>query len=132
MSDWDLDEEVGTARLEAMIRELYDVLFADVLVGFLFEPHDKEMLIASQQRWLRSHLGRRSETWQGRSIRASHEHLPILSGHFDRRHFVLRGLLERWEIPDHVRDEWLQLDQSLRPLVLNLGAERRDQMLEDE
>ena len=123
---WNLDEELGVGQLEPMIREFYDTLFDDVLVGFLFTPHDKESLVASQMRWLRAHLGDRSGSWDGGSIRALHEHLPILAGHFDRRHYVLRQLLQRWDVPAHVQDEWLRLDESLRPLVINLGAAAAD------
>ena len=131
MSDWNLDEELG-ADLEPMIREFYDELFDDVIVGFLFQPHDKEELIASQIRWLRAHLGDRAGTWDGGSIRKIHARLPILSGHFDRRHHILKLLLERWDVPDRVREEWLLLDAALRPLVLNLGAIERDRILSDE
>ena len=132
MSDWNLDDEVGADRLEAMITEFYDELFDDVIVGFLFQPHDKQELIASQLRWLRAHLGDRAGTWNGGSIRKIHQHVPILAGHFDRRHHILKLLLERWEIADHVRDEWLELDAALRPLVLNLGAMERDRILSSE
>lgn len=127
---YDLDEQVP--ELEALIREFYDALFVDVLVGFLFQPHDKEALIASQIRWLRAHLGDRKGTWGGGSIRAIHANLPILAGQFDRRHHVLEELLGKWEVPREVRDEWLLLDKSLRPLVLNLGAVSRDRFLEEE
>lgn len=129
---YNLDAAVGPERLEAIVRELYDLLFDDVLVGFLFAPHDKETLIASQQRWLRAHLGDRAGEWHGGSIRALHHHLPILPGHFDRRHFLLKGILERHEVPEHVREEWLSLDLALRPLVLNLGAAERDRILRQD
>lgn len=132
MSDWNLDEELGEGRLDAMLTEFYDELFADVIVGFLFLPHDKAELIASQGRWLRGHLGDRAGSWTGGSIRTVHQHLPILPGQFDRRHYILKQLLERWEVPAHVRDEWLRLDAALRPLVLNVGATRRDRILAGE
>lgn len=127
---YDLDIEVPD--LAVMIREFYDALFDDIIVGFLFQPHDKEALIASQVRWLRAHLGNRSEKWDGGSIRSLHAHLPILAGQFDRRHHLLVELLQRWDVPNAVRDEWLQLDRSLRPLVLNLGAAERDRILGEQ
>lgn len=114
-----------------MISEFYDELFDDVIVGFLFHPHDKADLIASQLRWLRAHLGDRMGTWDGGSIRKIHAHLPILAGHFDRRHHILVGLLDRWDVPEHVHDEWIALDASLRPLVLNVGAIERDRILSE-
>ncbi len=127
---YQLDREVPD--LEPMIREFYDELFDDVIVGFLFQPFDKEKLVASQIRWLRAHLGNRSGDWDGGSIREIHQRLPILAGQFDRRHFLLRQVLERWKVPEHVQMEWIRLDQALRPLVLNLGAMQRDRVLEEE
>lgn len=129
---WNLAEEVGGEEtLAALIREFYDLLFEDVLVGFLFQPHDKERLITSQIAYLKAHLGDRSGVYDGPTIRRAHEKVPILPGHFDRRHKVLTDLLERWNVPEHVKAEWLTLDQSLRQFVVNLGATRRGSLLED-
>lgn len=127
MTDFNLDREVP--QLEQLVTEFYDALFDDVIIGFLFQPHDKRELVVSQMKWLRAHLGDRAGVWDGASIRAIHQHLPILSGMFDRRHQILVEVLDRWDVPDVVREEWLTLDASLRPLVLNLGAIERDRIL---
>lgn len=126
-----VDELGGRDRLEAMMREFYDALFDDVLVGFLFQPHDKEQLIASQMDYVYAHLGNRAGTYDGPTIRGAHAKVPILPGHFDRRHKILADLLERWEVPEHVRNDWLRLDQSLRKFVVHLGATERDRLLSD-
>ena len=34
--------------------------------------------------------------------------------------------VEEWEVPEHVREEWLELDLSLRKFVVSMGATRRD------
>lgn len=128
---WDLDEELGEGTLAAICTDLYDQMFDDILIGFLFANSHKPSLIESQQEWLRAHLGRRAQKWSGPSIRTIHRQLPILSGHFDRRHFILRGLLDKYEVPEHVREAWLDLDLSLRTLVLNVGAQQRDALLQD-
>ena len=129
MADWNIDAEVGEGALEAVVTELYDRLFDDIIVGFLFRDSHKPSLIESQQNWVRAHLGDRAQTWDGPSIRTIHKTLPILSGQFDRRHQILREVLEAHEVPEHVRDAWLELDSALRPLVLNLGAEEIDRRL---
>jgi len=124
---WNLVEELGgEERFRAMMQDFYDRLFDDVLVGFLFQPHDKERLIESQMAYLSAHLGDRSGTYEGPTIREAHARLPILAGHFDRRHKVLADVLEEWEVPEHVREEWLELDLSLRKFVVSMGATRRD------
>ncbi len=129
--NWNLVDEVGgPARMEALMRDFYDRLFDDVLVGFLFQPHDKEHLIRSQIAYVTAHLGDRSGRYDGPTIREAHNDVPVLPGHFDRRHYILREVLEEHGVPEHVRKAWLDLDQSLRKFVVNLGATRRDQMLE--
>lgn len=128
---WNLDQELGD-DLEPIVRSFYDKLFVDIMVGFFFQPHDKDHLIESQISWLRSNLGDRSGSYSGPSIRAAHEKLPILVGHFDRRHELLKQTLEEFDIPDQVRDEWLSLDQKLRPLVVKMGASARDEILAED
>ena len=47
MADWTLIDRVGgEAALRALLRDFYDRLYDDMIVGFLFQPHDKEALIA--------------------------------------------------------------------------------------
>ena len=130
---WNLVEEVGGEQaMEALMRDFYDRLFDDVIVGFLFQPHDKERLIASQIAYVTAHLGDRSGTYDGPTIRKAHEEVPVLPGQFDRRHFLLREVLFAHDVPEHVREAWLALDESLRRFVVHLGATKRDQLLNSE
>lgn len=130
-ADWDVDEELGEGKLEAIVTDLYDQMFDDILIGFLFRDSHKPSLIESQQEWVRAHIGRRAVKWTGPSIRTIHRQLPILVGHFDRRHFILRQLMEKHDVPQHVADAWLGLDAALRTLVLNVGAQQRDALLQE-
>ena len=130
MSDWDVIEEVGgRAAIEEMMRHFYDRLFDDVIIGFFFADSDKEALVQSQIAYVRANLGGRHGDYQGPPIRKAHADLPILSGHFDRRHQILAETLEAFDVPQHVREAWLDLDTSMREMVLNHGAQKRDDML---
>ena len=130
-ADWSLDEALGGAdRLDAILEDLYARLYADVMVGFFFLPHDRQALIAHQRDYLRAHLGRREGRYTGRSLAKAHAHLPILPGHFDRRHRLLVQVLEAHAVPAHVREAWLALDLAARPLVVRLGGAARDAMNE--
>ncbi len=120
--DWDVIEEVGGREvMEAMMRRFYDRLFDDLFVGFLFEGHDKERLIASQMAYIHAHLGGRQGDYKGPSIRKAHEEMTIFVGHFDRRHKVLEEVLREFDVPEEVREAWLELDRSLRELVVSSG-----------
>lgn len=127
MPKWDLIEEVGGEEaMLALMRRFYDRLFDDVMVGFFFANSDKEALVRSQIQYVHAHLGARRGDYEGPSIHSAHAELPILSGHFDRRHQILSEVLEEFEVPEHVRQAWLALDRSMRPMVLRQGKDARE------
>jgi truncated hemoglobin YjbI len=129
LADWNLIEECGgEAALKTLLRDFYDRIFDDVIIGFLFANSDKEALIESQFDYVTSVLGDRSGSYDGPTIRAAHQNLPILGGQFDRRHMLLKVVLLEYGVPEHVMDAWLELDQSLRDFVVNMGAAKRDEL----
>lgn len=130
MADWDIIEEVGgEGAMQTLMRRFYDRLFDDIIIGFFFDNSDKEALIASQIAYVHAHLGSRKGSYEGPSIRDAHSDLPILVGHFDRRHKILGEVLEEFDVTDRVRKAWLELDQAMREMVINQGAQRRDELL---
>lgn len=119
---FNLAEELGGEdALRALLRDFYDRLFADVLIGYFFARSDKELLIDSQYHYLTAHLGDRSGTYEGPSIRRAHEALGILPGHFDRRHKLLEDVLNAHSVPAHIAEAWLSFDTTLREFVLREG-----------
>jgi hemoglobin len=130
MADWTLIDRVGgEAALRALLRDFYDRLYDDMIVGFLFQPHDKEALIAHQFDYVCAHIGIKTTRYTGRSMREAHRHLPILAGQFDRRHQLLRDVLRDHDVPADVQEVWLTLDTSLREFILSRGAMERDRIL---
>ncbi len=128
MQDWDVIEEVGgTKAMQRLMSRFYDRLFDDVMIGFFFVNSDKEALIRSQIDYVHAHLGGRHGDYSGPSIRRAHAELPILAGHFDRRHQILREVLEEFDVPERVQKAWLQLDRSMRSMVLKQGKDVRQQ-----
>ena len=115
----------GPARLREIIERFYERLFSDLLVGFFFEASDQEKLVESQVDYLLTHLGDHRGRYQGPSIRHAHAGLPITSGHFDRRHQILREVLLEYEVEDSLREAWLSFDLALRPLVVTEGEKNR-------
>lgn len=124
---WTLSEAVGgRERLHEMVDDFYRRLFDDPIIGFLFQGHDRQRLIDMQIEYLRARLGDEDVDYSGQPIRGAHEDLPITVGHFDRRHQILKDVLDEWDVPDHVREAWVELDASLRDLVVRTGKEARD------
>ena len=127
---WDLDSELGgSSALEALITDFYDRLFADLMIGFFFLPHDKTRLIAHQLSYVRANLGAHRTRYEGTPMRRAHAHLPILGAHFDRRPTILSEVLRAHHVPEHVVTAWLDLDARLRPLIVRTGGKARDAIL---
>jgi hemoglobin len=118
-------EVLGEEKIRAILQALYDQLFVDPIVGFLFEGKDKAHIVEQQVAFTCRFLGG-PQRYTGKPLPEAHATLPLLPGHFDRRHHVLATLLEQQGVPDEVKRAWLHIDQSLRPSVLAAGEEARD------
>ena len=125
------DDLGGEPALRAVLRTLYDRLFEDRMIGFLFAGRDKERLIEHQLWFTAAFLGGPNR-YEGKSIREAHAELPILPGQFDRRHTILKQVLEQHHVPAAVRDEWLRVDASLRTSVLRSGEDARERAKREE
>ena len=119
----------GEARVRAVLQSLYDKLFADPIVGFLFQPFDKQHIVLTQLPFTCKFLGGPQE-YAGRPLPEVHSKLPLLPGHFDRRHKLLEQTLEEQGVPEEVRRVWLRIDQSLRPSILAAGEDAREKTRE--
>jgi truncated hemoglobin YjbI len=122
-------EAIGEDKVRAVLQSLYDRLFVDPMVGFLFEGKDKAHIVEQQVAFTCRFLGG-PQRYTGKPLPEAHATLPLLPGHFDRRHHVLATLLEQHGVPDEARQAWLHIDESLRPSVLAAGDEARDKTRE--
>ena len=129
--DWNIDDVLSAEALDALVTDLYDRIYDDLMIGFFFLPFPKQRLIDHQVAYVRARFGPPGVSYPGRSMREAHEAHPILPAHFDRRHVILSQTLDDHGVPAHVRDAWLALDLSLRPLIVRKGGERRAEMLGD-
>ncbi len=114
----------GEPRVRAVLQSLYDKMFADPIVGFLFEGFDKQHIVETQLGFTCRFLGG-PQRYEGRPLPDVHSNLPLLPGHFDRRHHLLRLTLEEQKVPEDVKRRWLEIDESLRSSILSAGHEAR-------
>jgi truncated hemoglobin YjbI len=114
----------GEARVRAVLQALYERLFTDPIVGFLFEGRDKEHIVSQQLAFTCRFLGG-PDRYEGKPLPEAHATLPLLPGHFDRRHKLLEQVLGEQGVPDEVKRVWLRIDESLRGSVLAAGEEAR-------
>jgi hemoglobin len=115
----------GEAQVRGALQTLYDRLFEDPIVGFLFEGKDKAHIVEQQVLFTCGFLGG-PQRYEGKPLPEAHANLPLLAGHFDRRHWVLKQVLEERGVPEEVRTAWLRIDQGLRTSVLAAGADARE------
>ena len=114
----------GEAKVRAVLRSLYDKLFDDPMVGFLFDGRDKEHIVEAQVAFTCGFLGG-PQKYAGKPLPEAHAGLPLLPGHFDRRHRLLEQVLSEEGVPEPARGVWLQIDESLRPSILVAGEAAR-------
>jgi len=111
-------EEIGGLDgMRVILEDFYERLLRDVMVGFFFQGRDQRLLVERQLQFTARALGA-PIVYQGQSIPKAHAGLPILAGHFDRRHQILKETLEAHQVPDAFRTRWLALDQSFRRAVI--------------
>jgi hemoglobin len=115
----------GEPKVQVILQSLYDKLFVDPIVGFLFEGKDKAHIVEQQLAFTCHFLGG-PQQYEGKPLPTAHASLPLLPGHFDRRHRLLAQVLEENDVPEAVRRVWLQIDETLRYSVLASGEEARD------
>jgi hemoglobin len=114
----------GEARVRAVLSALYDRLFDDPMVGFLFEGKDKAHIVEQQVAFTCRFLGG-PQTYDGMPLPKAHAKLPLLPGHFNRRHWLLAQVLDEHAVPADAKRAWLQIDEALKPSVLASAEEAR-------
>lgn len=117
----------GLAGLERVVSSFYDAVFEDVMIGFFFRGLDKANLIKREVELAARMLGAEHVEYTGRPLRQAHAKHPIMGGQFDRRTQLLREAMALHELPEPVRDAWLEHTERLRPLITrDAKAECRD------
>jgi hemoglobin len=119
----------GEERVRAVLQSLYDKLFEDPIVGFLFEGKDKQHIVSEQLMFTCHFLGG-PQVYTGKPLPEAHAKLPLLPGHFDRRHRLLAQVLEEQRVPEEVRRVWLGIDENLRRSVLASAEDARNKTRE--
>jgi hemoglobin len=114
----------GEPRVRAILEALYERIFADPMIGFLFAGKDRRHIVEQQVAFTCRFLGG-PQRYEGKPLPEAHASLPLLPGHFDRRHFLLARTLDEQGTPDEVKRVWLRIDESLRASVLAAGDDAR-------
>ncbi len=124
----------GETALRKIVNTFMDRVFADRMIGFFFRDVDKERIKEMEYQLAANFLGAGIE-YRGRPLDRAHARHPIMGGHFARRRQILKETLEFYEVPEAIRNSWLEHTDSLRPLITRqVGSDcdplaARDQVL---
>lgn len=111
----------GEPQLRAIIDEFVDRIFGDVMIGFFFRKADPSRIKAKEYEFAAAHLGA-NIAYTGRNLVDAHAAHPIMGGQFMRRKRILEETLERFGVPDHIREHWMAHTESLRSQVTRDAA----------
>jgi hemoglobin len=120
-------DRIGGDTLRAVITDFYDRVFADVMIGFLFQGKDKARLIQLEWELAARMLGASDVAYTGRPMRVAHAQSPIFGGHFERRLQILRETLRAHGVDEDVQRVWIEHSQALRSQITkDQGSECKD------
>jgi truncated hemoglobin YjbI len=111
-----LFDQIGEAKLRAVLTDFYDRVFVDVMIGFMFEGKDKARLVDKEYELVAALLGAGTK-YTGRPMRSAHAAHTIFGGHFERRMQLLRNVFAAHDVPATVAKAWLDHAESLRSQV---------------
>jgi hemoglobin len=122
----ELFAKVGPEKLRAVIADFYDRVFADVMIGFLFQGKNKQTLIDREYEFTANLLGA-DVKYTGRPMRVAHAQSPIFGGHFERRLQILRETMRDHAVDPDVQQVWLDHSYALRDQITSdKGSECKD------
>ena len=60
--------------------------------------------------------------YRGKPLEALHSPLPIRKPHFGRRQKLMAAVLEELAVPPDLAAKWLELEETLRPLIMSAST----------
>lgn len=127
MKSSELFDRIGAEALRAVIRDFYDRVFPDVMIGFMFRGKDKQHLIDREYELAAALLGAPGVTYSGRPMRVAHAQHTIFGGHFERRLQIMRETMRDHAVDAEVQQVWLDHQNALRSQITrDTGSECKD------
>ena len=107
----------GAENLESILKDFYQRMHDDVLIGFFFTGKDLHHIAHQQTNFILNAAGM-IDRFEGKGPASAHIALaPILSGHFDRRLVILRETLSSHGVSNESAKRWIQFEEGFRQIV---------------
>jgi truncated hemoglobin YjbI len=115
-----LYEQIGESRIKDVIRDFYVRAFNDPIIGHFFFGKNHDELVEKQSQFAIALLGG-PRNYSGRPLAPVHHGLGIRLPHFGRRQLLMAEVLKSHQIEQHLANGWLDLEDQLRPLIVDPG-----------
>lgn len=112
-----LFERLGPDALRAVVTDFYARVFADVMIGYMFDGKDRQRLIDKECELTARFLGG-AGAYTGKGMRDAHAALQIFGGHFDRRLQLMRNTLRDHAVDPEVAAAWIAHHESMRAQIV--------------
>ncbi|MGZ3687949.1 MAG: group I truncated hemoglobin [Bdellovibrionota bacterium] len=109
-----LYSRLGEAKLGEILRDFYNRMSRDILIGYFFDGRDTDAIADKQKQFLMRAMGA-VPTYSGKAPADAHTELPkILAGHFDRRLRILEETLRAHGLSEEDIRTWVEFEEAFR------------------
>lgn len=110
-------EQIGAARIGAIVRDFYDKVFQDPMLSHFFMNFDHEHLVEMQVDFVCSMLGG-PQKYRGKPLETAHDPMLIRPPHFRRRQRILQETMQEHGLDETMMEIWLKQEERLKPLIM--------------
>ncbi len=111
-----LKKKENLEKIRNVLKDFYDHVFLDTMIGFYFKDKNKTHLIEKEYELTLNALGG-TVSYTGRPLSSVHMPLKIAGGHFDRRLEILKNTLKAHDLPQEISRSWIEHTIKLRSLI---------------
>lgn len=108
---------IGPTFIANAVAEFYRRAFLDGMIGHFFFHSDINHITQEQILFATAMLGG-PQQYRGKPLKSAHKPFVIRKPHFGRRQVLMREVLDDLGLAPDLRDQWLAMEDQLRPLVL--------------
>ena len=109
----------GFDQLTIILEEFYTRLIDDIWIGYIFKPFDRQKLISDQAEFVNRSLGGPKRNYEPRNLKQIHRPLKITGSHFDRRHQILKEVLNEFNVDEEIKELWINLDLKFKAVIIS-------------
>ena len=126
MPELSLFEALGAEPVLRRIMERFvDRIFEDVMIGYLFRAADRQRVKDKEFEFAARHLGA-PVVYTGRPLAEAHRAHRITGGQFMRRLQILKETLAEFQVPENIREHWLNHTLALQAQITDNALDQCD------